>query len=399
LALRAAPMAGTWGGLDPHQERLLELIMPESLLPSSTDVTDASPRALRDPIVAWHLHVRDISAAGLLPLASGACLRFYAPWSHECRQTSLTRAVGSHSWDGEHASLALPHEPGGRAPAAELRVELCAPARGTPEPEVLASATVTLRASTGRVNFLSLVATGPTLKGANASASFRFDIAGLTHSHAERAWAERVRSERVPPPSSSKQAAQPVPPARPVADEAPRANDHSPQTAVPRSDSSASAAGATAGEHPADEPSGGATNARHAPSSFAFGKSIPPPPASIRLRRGPPVPPVTLRVPPPAAHPVERASSSVLVRAQAAPSARLLMQLDECRRIKASFQRAGLPCPTAALERALLVPEDAPLDLCREVLPRPGGHHRPPPPPPVAAGKGKKGKGGKKKKK
>ena len=77
------------------------------------------------------------------------------------------------------------------------------------------------------------------------------------------------------------------------------------------------------------------------------------------------------------------------------------MQLDECARIKAAFVRAGLPCPTAAVEKAILLPEDRPELVCRAALPPAGPEGRPLPggKDPVlnakkAKGKGK-GKGGK----
>lgn len=82
------------------------------------------------------------------------------------------------------------------------------------------------------------------------------------------------------------------------------------------------------------------------------------------------------------------------VRPQAAPSARLLMQLDECSRIKAAFVRAGMPCPTAAIERGILFPEDRPQVLCLTALPV--SHAVPPV---VKQSKGKKGRGGGKGKK
>ena len=79
------------------------------------------------------------------------------------------------------------------------------------------------------------------------------------------------------------------------------------------------------------------------------------------------------------------------------------MGLDECARIKAAFLRHGLVCPTAAIERALLVPDDLPKELCMQALPKPT-HMRPLSPRSAAemqakiaarakGGKGKKGKG------
>ena len=52
------------------------------------------------------------------------------------------------------------------------------------------------------------------------------------------------------------------------------------------------------------------------------------------------------------------------------PSARLLLQLEECARIKQAFNKVGLACPMGAIERGLLVPEDRPQTGMS--LPRPG---------------------------
>ena len=64
------------------------------------------------------------------------------------------------------------------------------------------------------------------------------------------------------------------------------------------------------------------------------------------------------------------------LRPQTEPSERLLLQLEECARIKACFAKHGLVCPAAAIERGLLIPEDRPEVLCRLQLPRPS-HMRP----------------------
>ena len=55
-----------------------------------------------------------------------------------------------------------------------------------------------------------------------------------------------------------------------------------------------------------------------------------------------------------------------------APSARLLLQLDECARIKAAFERRGMRCPTVALEGALMTPDDRPKEQCEAALPGKG---------------------------
>ena len=62
----------------------------------------------------------------------------------------------------------------------------------------------------------------------------------------------------------------------------------------------------------------------------------------------------------------------LLARPVSAPSARLLLQLEECSRIKAAFSRLGLACPMSAVERGLLLPEDRPMHDLQVALPRPG---------------------------
>ena len=61
-----------------------------------------------------------------------------------------------------------------------------------------------------------------------------------------------------------------------------------------------------------------------------------------------------------------------LTRPMSAPSARLLLQLDECARIKAAFERRGMRCPTVALEGALMTPDDRPKEQCEAALPGKG---------------------------
>ena len=86
-----------------------------------------------------------------------------------------------------------------------------------------------------------------------------------------------------------------------------------------------------------------------------------------------------------------------LTRARGAPHKR------QCARIKSAFVSQGLTCPTAAIEKALLIPEDRPELLCYGALPKPGEwpllsqEGGPAPIKPPKAGKGKKGKGGGKK--
>ena len=109
----------------------------------------------------------------------------------------------------------------------------------------------------------------------------------------------------------------------------------------------------------------------------------------------------SLLPPPPPDQPPVRPPTSAesWLRPHSAPSARLLMQLDECARIKAAFANAGIPCPTAAIERGLLIPEDRPTVMCMAALPMPPGYGMELPKhllPKGKKGKGKK-KGGKKK--
>ena len=92
---------------------------------------------------------------------------------------------------------------------------------------------------------------------------------------------------------------------------------------------------------------------------------------------------------------VGRPMSAPLHRHMSAPSVRLMVQLDECARIKEAFERRGMTCPTAAIEGGLMVPEDRPRVLCEANLPRPGVHLADPWFVPRKAAKKKKG--GKKK--
>jgi hypothetical protein len=73
---------------------------------------------------------------------------------------------------------------------------------------------------------------------------------------------------------------------------------------------------------------------------------------------------------------VSRHPENPWLRPPVEPSARQREQLDECARLKAAFIRAGVNCPSRVLERALLLPDDLPIALCRQALPRPT-HMRP----------------------
>lgn len=93
-------------------------------------------------------------------------------------------------------------------------------------------------------------------------------------------------------------------------------------------------------------------------------------------------------------------------RPASAPSARLLTEMDELSRIKAAFARQGMTVDMRRFERALLVPDDQPAELCLRALPRQGSRAMPldrflpahlQPPPKLKPATRKKKKGGKKK--
>ena len=95
-------------------------------------------------------------------------------------------------------------------------------------------------------------------------------------------------------------------------------------------------------------------------TSFGLGR-----PGQLERAPGVPAPRPPLIMPS-----MEEGSQRLLSRPTSAPSARLLLQLEECARIKQAFNRLGLACPMAAIERGLLLPEDRP--QVGMSLPRPG---------------------------
>ncbi|KOO22158.1 hypothetical protein Ctob_000701 [Chrysochromulina tobinii] len=261
----------------------------------------------------------------------GFVLRFTATWSGESKRTSVAPSQGgrSHSWAGEHTTLALPSVVGDSVPESELDIALCARIVGKPD-EIIGAAKVSIASRSGAVSQLALL--GPIFTGTNPTVSFRFDVTGVTRAQADREYSAGFGTA-VPPPKTT-----PAP-------------------------------------------------ANNAAKGKPKGKGEPAKPAG--LSAGAP-------------------KQEAWLRPIMAPSARMLMGLDECARIKAAFVKAGLACPTAALEKALLLPEDRPVPLCLSELPRAGPEGRPLPcKDPILPsgkggkkGKGKKGgkKGGKKKK-
>ena len=99
-------------------------------------------------IVAWRLHVSGIAAMDLPDAAAygrhewmGFVLRFTATWSGESKRTSVAPSQGgrSHSWAGEHTTLALPSVVGDSVPESELDIALCARIVGKPD-EIIGAA-------------------------------------------------------------------------------------------------------------------------------------------------------------------------------------------------------------------------------------------------------------------
>ena len=185
--------------------------MPPSLLPprsSHLERLEAMQQAdEQSRIVAWRLHVRNISAYGLPSGAAfgrhnwvGLQLRFVAEWSHETKRTTETRCTGTHRWTGEHATLALPNPSGAGIPESEITVELCARVPGEPD-EVIGTAKFSVASKAANIRDLEFI--GPLFKGrTNATASFRTDVVGVTHAMAEREWgADAAVAEGGPPPS------------------------------------------------------------------------------------------------------------------------------------------------------------------------------------------------------
>jgi len=88
-------------------------------------------------------------------------------------------------------------------------------------------------------------------------------------------------------------------------------------------------------------------------TAFPLGPPPPPPGAALTRREAA----------------VSNPGGARTTRPLSAPSARRIMQLQECERIKSAFDRHNLRLDSATLERALLTPEDMPDDYCRSVLP------------------------------
>ena len=364
--------------------------------------------------LAWRLHVTSISAQRLPSAESlgttqwkGLLLRFTASWSAETKRTSLTRSLGPHAWLGEHAVLALPNAD--TLPPSELAVELCSRVPGRAD-ATLARATLTIGSRALEVPSLALLSTSdPAALDEVAVVGFRIDVVGLTRDQAER---EATIAAEAPP--------LPKPPSKP-----PHAHGLLSSASAPSLPSGGAAAAVRAARGSAGDSGGGpdlsseplalarsasVTATGHAPSCACVTAPVPAPscaspvrapapvPAPAAAGRGP-APPTMLgfgtSVPRRTTHPsgstigrragrppvAVAAGVGALVnppptrdlwlRPPTAPSARLLMQLDECARIKEAFVRAGLACPTVAIERGLLTPEDRPYDLCASALPRP----------------------------
>jgi hypothetical protein len=490
--------------------------LPPSLLPSRMQFVDVRPAArltgadAEGRIVAWRLHVSGIAAMDLPDAAAygrhewmGFVLRFTATWSGESKRTSVAPSQGgrSHSWAGEHTTLALPSVVGDSVPESELDIALCARIVGKPD-EIIGAAKVSIASRSGAVSQLALL--GPIFTGTNPTVSFRFDVTGVTRAQADREYSAGASQ-------ASQQPGQPQPLAQSrsveeLVDPSRQPAKHSFSTVsllAARGSSSSSGArpasaggggdggiggggiggdgiggggdgggGGGSGFALGDGGGGGYTTWEHSPAAGAVGgrswlgrpasaqpslaavptsarskqqqqqlgahlgftvaeppalppSAAPPPPTTSSVGFGTAVPPPKTTPAPannaakgkpkgkgepakPAGLSAGAPKQEAWLRPIMAPSARMLMGLDECARIKAAFVKAGLACPTAALEKALLLPEDRPVPLCLSTLPRAGPEGRPLPcKDPILPsgkggkkGKGKKGgkKGGKKKK-
>ena len=411
----------------------------------------------KERVVAWRLHLSGITATGL-PNATefgrldwmGYTLRLTTTWSGESRRTSQSAAEGgSHSWAGEHATLSMPPVASDGVPESEVDVALCARVVGRPD-EVVGAAKVSIASRSGAVAQLALL--GPVFKGITPTVSFRFDVTGVTRAQVEReagiggshddeasssSGRTLIDPSRQPPvhsfsstsllPSSSGGGGRPASAGVPRSGGTPTVDGYTwrpsasagsigggkPWLVQPTS-SEGLAAVPTSERSARQQQQFGAFGARGAEAPPLPPRASAPPPAAPRVGFGtaipPPAPPAAAApkaagkgagkdgkaAPPPAGPPRPKAEEAWM-RPISAPSARLLMQLDECARIKAAFVKAGLPCPTRAVERALLLPEDRPALLCLSALPQPGPEGQPLPTRDTGPvlGKGKKGKGGK----
>lgn len=312
----------------------------ERVAPHESAITVSTPG-----IVAWRIHIHSIAVQSVPTTHEGTVwtglyLRITAVWSHENRRTQVF-AVGlpGHRWDSEQLTLALPNvrgkpSSGQHAPVAELRVQLCATVAGGFD-AVVGTGNITLAELRGDMSGLELRA--PELRGQTAMASFSYYIDGMTREQAEQEWDEEdvPASEPAPAPAVAVTArmGRAVPSARSPA----RSPTRSPtgRAAGPRK--TAWAASPPKGEKP----------------RLAFNSTVP---STLANRRAPGVPPP--RSAPQLSVSEEASSKRMLARPASAPSARLLMQLEECSRIKQAFARLGMTCPVVAIERGLLLPED-----------------------------------------
>ncbi|KAL1523984.1 hypothetical protein AB1Y20_018899 [Prymnesium parvum] len=299
-----------------------------------------APAAEAGSIVAWRLLLRDVAITGLPAAKAGRekglkawvqlCVKFTALWSHECLVIGhFSPLETEYDWSAETFTLALPNaSPLGDGmdqsmPSTEVRVQLCAKISGHPD-ELVGMDTCTLASRTGRITDMLL--RGPIWRGRTASISFSYEIKGLPLAEVEKEWnLDRQSSSSVSFTKLRKPGVGP-------------SGQSVPQLSKKK------------GIYP-----------------FAHFE-----PAQASKPESPPRPAVRGRKAPSSQlHPsVEESSKRILARPTSAPSARLLLQLDECSRIKQAFKAAGLSCPMSAIEGGLLLPEDRP--LMGMSLPRPG---------------------------
>ena len=174
--------------------------MPTTVLPTHhTKFETALQYGEEREVVAWRLHVRDISADGVPPTFlrgpsvldwRGHFLRFTALWSHEMKRTSATREQGYHSWAGEHAVLAVPNVPigPGGVPECDVEVALCARVAGRPD-EVIGSAILTIdRPSHVHVDVELLPQDAVSGAVELPTVSLHIEVASLTREQADRQW-------------------------------------------------------------------------------------------------------------------------------------------------------------------------------------------------------------------
>lgn len=331
--------------------------LPVSLLPSRPSTLRGGTLEGADDatrIVAWRLHIRDIAADGLPSGSSvghsewnGLFLRFTVTWSHESKRTSATHAAGEHSWNGEHAVLALPNATTNEVPESEVDVAVCARIAGRPD-EVISAARVLIGASTGQRH---IALQSRAVAGIRVTVSFGFDVTGITRAEAEGEWSEPALLSEEPAASHARS----VHSSSTITVLSPHPSSSRPESAQPIS---ARQRAGLAAQQPGGARSYSALPQQHArplaKTSFAFGRAIPPPAAApVRVVT---IAPRTLSPPralsPPKAPPKDtaapgamRPSADAWLRPQAAPSARLFMQLDECVPPRARARRPNPPAP------------------------------------------------------